>query len=530
MDPFEKQRIDAMAEVFDLNSQIIALPKEWHYLLDLTNEWLDLTLNGIKEAQAEQLKSAAIAEIQANITYLEGEQAKIEQALADAKSLYIDALNREISALQEAQDKLQAAYDTAKSLYSDALNREISALQAKQTELENNAESAKSDYIDAIKREIDAIKREIDAKKEAIGVTENLSDEWADLAKTIKETRDSLFLGAESALNPGQKTSFAGSQFQGAMQGIFAGDYEQAKNIPGYAQDYLSAARGATANRHEYANIFGQVQAQLATAASIAESKGIKATDEQIAENTAMSSMSLSELEALLATLVPAELTLAEAQQKYQEAQLALDSSNYQVEIALLEKELAALNGEVLTLSQAQLKYNEAKTALDLSTYDAQIEYYQEALDEFDEIIRLDDARNAYLRAQNDFDRASYQTDLAYWNQELNLLQAINAGIQTIATSEYNAFVGTPTGFADGGIATGPASGHWELLHGDELVVPLNNIRGSSTRSSGDDEEIKALLRELIALNRGNTEYSRKLYRVLDRVTGGENSLQTRAA
>jgi hypothetical protein len=30
-------------------------------------------------------------------------------------------------------------------------------------------------------------------------------------------------------------------------------------------------------------------------------------------------------------------------------------------------------------------------------------------------------------------------------------------------------------GYAEGGIAMGPSSGHWELLHGNEAVIPLQN-------------------------------------------------------
>ena len=49
-------------------------------------------------------------------------------------------------------------------------------------------------------------------------------------------------------------------------------------------------------------------------------------------------------------------------------------------------------------------------------------------------------------------------------------------------------------GYAAGGVATGPSSGHWELLHGDEAVIPLQNgsvpvqmMGGGSSVAGGDN-------------------------------------------
>ena len=49
--------------------------------------------------------------------------------------------------------------------------------------------------------------------------------------------------------------------------------------------------------------------------------------------------------------------------------------------------------------------------------------------------------------------------------------QAMSGGGSMMAAPSYNA----ARGYAEGGIATGPATGHWELLHGTEAVIPLQN-------------------------------------------------------
>ncbi|WP_237133812.1 hypothetical protein [Pseudohongiella sp. O18] len=55
-----------------------------------------------------------------------------------------------------------------------------------------------------------------------------------------------------------------------------------------------------------------------------------------------------------------------------------------------------------------------------------------------------------------------------------------------------------PTGFAQGGISTGPTSGHLEMLHGTELIVPMNNGLPGPVRTAANDG---AMVREIQSLN-----------------------------
>jgi hypothetical protein len=58
------------------------------------------------------------------------------------------------------------------------------------------------------------------------------------------------------------------------------------------------------------------------------------------------------------------------------------------------------------------------------------------------------------------------------------------------------------TGYAEGGIASGPESGYMAKLHGTELVVSQRNavpVRMSGMADGYNDPETKSLLRQLVA-------------------------------
>lgn len=58
----------------------------------------------------------------------------------------------------------------------------------------------------------------------------------------------------------------------------------------------------------------------------------------------------------------------------------------------------------------------------------------------------------------------------------MNIIQGVAAGNVAPSREEALRQAGRQgQGYAEGGIATGPTSGHWELLHGTEAVIPLQN-------------------------------------------------------
>lgn len=73
----------------------------------------------------------------------------------------------------------------------------------------------------------------------------------------------------------------------------------------------------------------------------------------------------------------------------------------------------------------------------------------------------------------------------------------VNQGVPSYVAQNY------APGYADGGISRGPDSGHMEMLHGDEAVIPLKNgsvpveMKGSGasdTSGTSNDDIVKAIL------------------------------------
>jgi hypothetical protein len=68
------------------------------------------------------------------------------------------------------------------------------------------------------------------------------------------------------------------------------------------------------------------------------------------------------------------------------------------------------------------------------------------------------------------------QKDINIVLNAMSVLSQQGGSGQIMAQAQHNLNPNNPrTGYADGGIATGPTSGHLELLHGTEAVIPLKN-------------------------------------------------------
>lgn len=70
-------------------------------------------------------------------------------------------------------------------------------------------------------------------------------------------------------------------------------------------------------------------------------------------------------------------------------------------------------------------------------------------------------------------------------------------------------------GYAGGGISSGAKSGHWEMLHGTEAVIPLErgnipidfgfDIRQLLTRATGRDDQIAEMIQKLLEITSQNS-------------------------
>jgi len=439
-------------------------------------------------------------------------QAAAESRLADAKSNYISAINTEMSRL----NSLESDYTSALSSYTSELESTISDLYTQQSELAANVESARTDYMTAISTEISA-------QTTAAQEMQDLADSWYDIVDDLNDTRMDILTSDASPLALDTQTSEAKTAYDDAYISAMSGDAESAAMLAQLAQAYLDAAQGSMGGLGDYQDVFALVQSQLFSASEIAGAQASEAQASADREQQTIDALTeqLEELEIASDEL----LSISEAADAYNEAKLAQDASNFEEQIKASEYQLSELQTSVDDLTVASATYFAAKKAFDESGYDQKMIQYQAELDNFTETISLDDARNEYLAAAADADLVAHDQIVGYWQTELGLLETSNSIMEAMRLSIQSVTGGT--GYADGGISTGPVSGHLELLHGTEFITPANSI---PVVKSGADKEMKAILKELLKEIREDKKINKKVYRVLDRVTGGLNSLQTRAA
>ncbi|MEA1973610.1 MAG: hypothetical protein U9N34_10040, partial [Candidatus Cloacimonadota bacterium] len=85
--------------------------------------------------------------------------------------------------------------------------------------------------------------------------------------------------------------------------------------------------------------------------------------------------------------------------------------------------------------------------------------------------------------------------------------------------------------FAEGGISTGPETGHLEMLHGTEAIIPLKNgVIPATVNNSDLVREIRALRKEMAATSKKNSKKIKNIESIFDRVTQGGVTVKTEVA
>lgn len=109
----------------------------------------------------------------------------------------------------------------------------------------------------------------------------------------------------------------------------------------------------------------------------------------------------------------------------------------------------------------------------------------------------------------------------------------MTAGAGLMGAGAAGSIVGDATGFAEGGISTGPNSGHMELLHGTEAVVPLSggrsipvSLKGGGSQSGapvGMQQQFTQFLALLPQTNKSMLGFTEALNRFVDVSQGAAN-------
>lgn len=184
----------------------------------------------------------------------------------------------------------------------------------------------------------------------------------------------------------------------------------------------------------------------------------------------------IAEYEAELATLFPWELEkrnellekIEEQKQKYADDATSFEeASNRKIAMMTIEK-IAMLDG-VAGYSAAEA----AKAQAVLDTLGVVEDSAARQALAFDLISSA--LADGTIRA-HEMDQALTMMKKGYSIDVILNTIASFSGVQGLH-EQSSSLAGTPLGggYAGGGIASGPESGHWELLHGTEAVIPLQN-------------------------------------------------------
>jgi hypothetical protein len=378
-------------------------------------------------------------------------------------------------------NKFSESVDDARGVYKRFIQDALSDAQSKQEDLVQNFKDAEEQL--ARVREEHNQKRLAETKErlstesqmyaETVSVLENRMRDFQRLSEQMQDYQFGLITGSDSPLLPGEMLDAAKSQFASAGP----------EQLIEASQNLLRAGRAALTDPAQYEALFEQVQSRVGSGISSADAQA-KALQEQID----MAEIQVELLQAEIDVLTKSDDTLtslSDANAEYQRAKMELDNSQYADQIDFYGKELSRLmeiDGSIMNLAQATENYQMALVSAIGSGYrDLEMKFA------------------AQLRALQ---------------ESINEASLIGSAIATTYPQ---------ASFAGGGIISGPESGYTVLteFHGTERITTANG--------EVIDKEVKDLLRALISEVQEDRNLSKKIHRVLDRVTAGANSFQTRA-
>jgi len=355
--------------------------------------------------------------------------------------------------------------DKASQNLQTALEAEISLKEQEYRILKDNLNQARENYLAAL----DA---EISKQEDARDAAERASDTYRDLAESLKSSRTDLLISS-GILDPAQASSLAKGEYEKALQGAWNKDEKSLAALPDLAKAYLETSQ-KTLNKSEYEKLFGDIYRQLGTAEKIAR---VEAQNQVGIADLAKDQLRIledqkSELNGVASTL----LSIDQAADEYHTASLNLEQSGLANQISIYQDQLTELqniNTNIMSLTQAQLEYRKTEVQQQGGsggyTFNEDI-YYQNKLTWLNSNLDSPEIQAASQKYGNTgaWDLASLKA--AHAAEGLTAQQDFNLYGTDRGISPY---ANQKAGYADGGIASGPKSGYWELLHGTEAVIPL---------------------------------------------------------
>ena len=411
----------------------------------------------------------------------------IEAVLAEIEKIDLSRAQAEIDGLNRVLGDGSNAMDRATNNLMAALSSRISLLEEERVVLQDNLNRARENYLASLDAEI--------ARQEnAESAARQTADTFRDLADSLGAAQGDLLTDL-GGLNPNQESALAKEAFQTALKGAWNKDQAAMQALPELARSYLEAEE-KTLNKQDYKTLVADVYRQLGTAEEIAQAE-IR-TQEEIAD---IARGQLDLLEAERRRVAEEDLTLLSMKQaadEYHAASIALEQSGLERQITVYQEqllELQKLNVNIIDLAQARLEYRRAEVAEQEAggahTFNEAI-YFQNKLNQLNSNRDTQEVKAASAKYGVSGVWTLADVKSAFAQSGLTAQQHYERFGRGEGVSPYAL---QTTGYADGGIATGPKSGYWELLHGTEAVIPLG--RGSLPLTLQGGLDMTPLIREI---------------------------------
>jgi len=415
----------------------------------------------------------------------------------------LEMIKQKIWDIEDAARALSAV-DVSRSAYYSAVQTQLTTAQGKQAALETTYADAKNAYISALQGKIaeeqaanqariDTNNRAASSVSNLVSETQNMADTFASLVDTISDYRSNL-IADDAFINIQSRYKSAQNELNAAISGMYSSESDVAAasigKIPELSRTFLDISK----------SMGGDYRADLARVMTILNTaEGIAGIEKSAAERQ-------------LASAKAREASLSRIS-----SSVAQQTSQYQTMLDQVEADQA----DTRSFEEIQKAYLDAKTALDESTFNTEIDYWQAELDRLDLLINsnlsLETAFDNYATALTSAIAGGYDDVSGKFAAELAALKAMPETAPAAKAS-----------FAGGGTITGPVGGYTvaTTFHGTEHITPDSQMAEVRDVLS----EVRDVLVQIRDTNGVQNKYAQKLYRKIDQITGGENSLQTRAA
>lgn len=379
--------------------------------------------------------------------------------------------------------------------------------------------------------------------EQQISAERRLHESRMQSARSLSDYADSLRLGDMSPLSGQEQYNLAQQRWESTLQAALSGDLDAAGRLQQMAESYATESQYMFASSEQHRNTMQEILAGLDQVAGIVAPDGeydpsaanqalideLQGLDHQLAQ------IAIGVNNSIIAELQNINVTLSELAPDMQNSLVGAISqwveqstpdgdgiitalSGIRAGIDVLPPEIAHYLSSTM---QAFLRAtgNQQRTTESLAPGSIAQDAARQAL--IDQGYNLDysaDDISEYVNQQG-LGSGNFDQEVAAIRRIYEEAVARGIGSAQLADVQgytqqgiYDALIAAgidPTGFATGGIASGPTSGHLEMLHGTEAVIPLPDGRSVPVTMTGAANDNRELVQEVRALRESMGELVR---------------------